>query len=254
MEVQVEDESGNDILIVDDSRLNLNLLKVLLHESGYKVRSAETGEAAIIELKKLLPALILLDVKMPGMDGFEVCRRLKADETTSNIPVIFINAFDDEASRVKGFEAGGNDFINIPIHKEELLARVNNQFKLSRLQLEWQAQNSRLRKEIEQREKAEKALSDSEERFRLLFEKAPMGYQSLDANGLFIEVNQQWLDTLGYTREEIIGKWFGDFLPPAYQDGFRKRFPIFKQKGEIHSEFEMIHKNGSLLFIAFDGK
>lgn len=99
-----------------------------------------------------------------------------------------------------------------------------------------------------------KALSLSEENFQLLFNKAPLGYQSLDFDGNFIDVNQQWFDTLGYQREEVIGKWFGDFLTPAYRDGFRKRFPLFKAQGHIHSEFEMIHKNGSHLFIAFDGR
>ncbi len=99
-----------------------------------------------------------------------------------------------------------------------------------------------------------KELKASEERFQLLFDKAPLGYQSLDFDGFFIEVNQQWLDTLGYTRKEVIGKWFGDFLSPAYQEGFRKRFPLFKERGVIHSEFEMVHKNGNLLFIAFDGR
>ena len=93
------------------------------------------------------------------------------------------------------------------------------------------------------------ALKASEERFQLLFNKAPLGYQSLDFDGNFIEVNQQWLDTLGYEREEVMGKWFGDFLAPAYKDGFRKRFPIFKERGKIRSEFEMIHKNGSVMFI-----
>ncbi len=97
-------------------------------------------------------------------------------------------------------------------------------------------------------------LKESEERFQLLFNKAPLGYQSLDLNGNFIDINQKWIDTLGYEREEVIGKWFGDFLTPLYQDGFRKRFPIFKAQGHIHSEFEMVHKNGSILFIAFDGK
>lgn len=98
-----------------------------------------------------------------------------------------------------------------------------------------------------------KALKESEERFQLLFKKAPLGYQALDFDGNFIDVNQQWLDTLGYEREEVIGKWFGDFLTPAFKDGFRKRFPIFKAQGQIHSEFEMAHKNGMVLFIAFDG-
>ncbi len=105
-----------------------------------------------------------------------------------------------------------------------------------------------------ERKKAEIALKESEERFHMLFNQAPLGYQSLDNDGNLIEVNQRWLDTLGYTRGEVIGKWFGDFISPSYRESFRERFPLFKAKGEIHSEFEMIHKNGNPLFIAFDGK
>jgi PAS domain S-box-containing protein len=107
---------------------------------------------------------------------------------------------------------------------------------------------------ITERKLAELALQESNERFQLLFNKIPLGYQSLDFGGNFIEVNQKWLDMIGYKREEVIGKWFGDFLSPAFQDGFRKRFPIFKAQGHIHSEFEMVHKNGNKLFIAFDGE
>ncbi len=109
-------------------------------------------------------------------------------------------------------------------------------------------------KDITERKQAEEMLLQSEERFHLLFDKAPLAYQSLDFDGNFIEVNQQWLDSLGYNKDEVIGKWFGEFLSPACQNGFRKRFPIFKAKGKIHSEFEMVHKNGSRLFMAFEGK
>ncbi|KAF0202309.1 MAG: PAS/PAC sensor hybrid histidine [Bacteroidetes bacterium] len=98
------------------------------------------------------------------------------------------------------------------------------------------------------------AMQESTEQFRLLFNAAPLGYQSLDFDGNFIEINQQWIDTLGYKRDEVIGKWFGDFLTPAFKDGFRERFPVFKAQGHIHSTVEMVHKNGSVLFIAFDGK
>ena len=97
-------------------------------------------------------------------------------------------------------------------------------------------------------------LAQSKERFQSLFEKAPLGYQSLDINGNFLEVNQQWLDLLGYDREEVIGRWFGDFVAPAYRDAFRERFPLFQKLGHIHSEFEMIHKSGKPVFIAFDGR
>jgi PAS domain S-box-containing protein len=92
------------------------------------------------------------------------------------------------------------------------------------------------------------------DKFRQLFDQAPLGYQSLDIDGNFLEVNQKWLDILGYKKEEVIGKWFGDFLTPEYQNGFRERFPVFKAQGHIHSEFEMVHKNGNILFIAFEGK
>jgi PAS domain S-box-containing protein len=100
----------------------------------------------------------------------------------------------------------------------------------------------------------EKNLQESEERFQMFFEKAPLGYQSLDEEGNFIIVNQTWLDTLGYSYDEVAGKWFGDFLAPTYKDAFRLRFPIFKAAGKIHSEFEMIHKDGSIHFIAFEGR
>ena len=114
--------------------------------------------------------------------------------------------------------------------------------------------NQRLKIQITEKEKANEFLIESEERFQLLFNKAPLSYQSLDINGHFIEVNQHWLDTFGYTREEVIGKWFGDFLAPAYKSEARMRFQIFKLLGRIHSEYEMIHKNGNLLLVAFDGK
>jgi len=97
-------------------------------------------------------------------------------------------------------------------------------------------------------------LRESEERFQMLFIDAPLGYQSLDMESNFLDVNQQWLDTLGYAREEVIGKWFGDFLSPACRDDFKKHFPMFKAQGHIHSELEMLHKSGKKLFIAFDGK
>jgi len=97
-------------------------------------------------------------------------------------------------------------------------------------------------------------LKQSEERFQLLFDKAPLGYQSLDSDGHFIEVNQQWCDLLGYSRDEVIGTWFGDFLSPSFREAFRQRFPVFKEQGHIHSEFEMLHKNGRLYIISFEGK
>ena len=120
----------------------------------------------------------------------------------------------------------------------------------------------RLRRRVSELEESEarhkgteRLLRESEERFRLLYENAPLGYQSLDENGHFLEVNQAWLDTLGYDREEVIGRWFGDFLAPGYQDHFKINFPKFKAAGEIHwVEFEMLRKDGSQISVAFDGQ
>ena len=108
--------------------------------------------------------------------------------------------------------------------------------------------------DITERKQIEMQLRESEERFKMLFDKAPLGYQSLDEEGYFLEINQKWLDIFGYRKDEVIGKWFGDFLAPEYRDAFKNRFPIFKAQGYIHSEFEMLRKSGEKMFIAFDGK
>ncbi len=109
--------------------------------------------------------------------------------------------------------------------------------------------------DITEQKHFEAALEQSEERFRLLFEKAPLSYQSLDRNGFFIDVNQTWLETLGYSREEVIGHWFGDFMTPASQEAVKRKFPQFLKAGEIHNaEFEMIRKDGAPILVSFDGR
>jgi len=108
--------------------------------------------------------------------------------------------------------------------------------------------------DIDERRIAEDRLRESEERFHSLFENAPLGYQSLDQDGRFIEVNQAWLDTLGYSREEVVGKWFGDFLAPEFVPVFIERFPKYMATGRTHSEYRMLHKSGERRFIAFEGR
>ncbi len=155
--------------------------------------------------------------------------------------------------------ANRTDFLEalheVPVMSAE---RFNNVAKLlfafANILSEKAYNNLLLKIQIAEREKVIELVKASEERFQLLFNKAPLGYQSLDINGNFIEVNQHWLETLGYSREEVMGKWFGDFLAPGYKEAFLERFPLFIEKGVNHSEFEMVHKNGNLLFIAFDGK
>jgi DNA-binding NtrC family response regulator len=121
-----------DILVVDDTPANLRLLTELLTGKGYRVRPAADGALALKSIAAKPPDLILLDVSMPEMDGYEVCRRLKADESTRRIPVIFISAFGDTRQKVAGFEAGGVDYIAKPVEAEEVLARVRTHLRLRR--------------------------------------------------------------------------------------------------------------------------
>lgn len=97
-------------------------------------------------------------------------------------------------------------------------------------------------------------IADSESRFRKLFEQSPTGYQSLDHQGYFLEVNEKWLEILGYSKEEVIGQWFGDFLVPKMKAKFKERFELFKKKGFVHTEFSMKTKQGAIIQVGFDGK
>ena len=119
-----------EILVVDDTPANLRLLSDLLTQHDYRVRPAADGALALKSVAARTPELILLDVNMPGMDGYEVCRRLKAEEKSSRIPVIFISAFGDTRQKVIGFEAGGIDYITKPFEAEEVLARVKTHLRL----------------------------------------------------------------------------------------------------------------------------
>ncbi len=120
---------GN-ILIVDDTRANLDVLAGMLREHGYKVRPAPNGRLALRAVNAELPDLILLDIRMPEMDGYEVCRRLKADERFKDIPIIFISALTETADKLEAFRIGGVDYITKPFHAEEVLARVSVHLKL----------------------------------------------------------------------------------------------------------------------------
>ena len=147
-----------EIIIVDDAADNMKLLSDMLAREGYTIFSESSGELALQRIATKPPSLILLDVMMPAMDGFEVCRRLKAQEQTCDIPVIFVSALDDEVSKLSGFRAGGVDYICKPFRKEEVLARVRTQLTLFQMQCDLKARNENLQIEIIRRTQAELAL------------------------------------------------------------------------------------------------
>lgn len=136
--------SRGNILIVDDTPENLHLLFRTLSEQGYEVRGVVSGAMALRVIQLAPPDLLLLDVKMPEMNGYQVCQSLKADDQSAGIPVIFISAMDETIDKVKAFAVGGADYITKPFQVEEVLARVEHQITITRLQKQLEAQNREL--------------------------------------------------------------------------------------------------------------
>jgi len=133
-----------NILIVDDTPANLQVLAGMLKDRGYKVRPVPSGKLALLAARRDPPDLILLDINMPEMNGYEVCEQLKADDNLNGIPVIFISALTEPLDKVKAFAIGGVDYLTKPFQMEELHARVETHLKLRRLQIELQKSNSQL--------------------------------------------------------------------------------------------------------------
>jgi two-component system, NtrC family, sensor kinase len=149
MNVLETDSYKGNILVVDDNPENLRLLVSILREKGYEVRPVLNGKLALSGARGFLPDLILLDIMMPEMDGYEVCSQLKAYEQTKNIPVIFISAINDVLDKVKAFEVGGVDYITKPFQVGEVLARVETHLALQGLQKKLQEKNKELEKSNE---------------------------------------------------------------------------------------------------------
>ena len=135
-------QSSDFVLIVDDTPTNISVLAQALRQAGLAIRIANDGASALEQVQKEQPSLILLDVQMPIMDGFETCRRLKADESTSHIPIIFMTALSDKASRIRGLSLGAVDYIAKPFEQDEVLARVRVHLELKHLteRLEYRVQ------------------------------------------------------------------------------------------------------------------
>jgi adenylate cyclase len=140
------------ILVVEDSPINQRILKHLLEKEGYAVRTANHGKEALLAVAEERPDLILLDILMPEMDGLELCRLLKEQDTSRDIPVIFISSLDHTADKLSGFAAGGVDYIIKPFHPAEVLARVDTHLKLCRLQRQLSEKNRQLEVEKQKSE------------------------------------------------------------------------------------------------------
>jgi PAS domain S-box-containing protein len=247
------------ILVVDDTSANLQLLTNLLTGQGYGVHPASDGELALRFVQSILPDLILLDIKMPGMDGFEVCRRLKADQRTASIPIIFISILEDEGDKVKGFQAGAVDYITKPLQPEEVLARVETHLRLRALTVRLEQEvrertealgktNQRLQQELAERKKAEMQILASERRFRALVENSPDFIARYDLGFRRIYVNPAIQKLFGEAAEDVLNKKPADespvHAPQTYIDQLRQvvesaseraiEMPFRTAQGEMH--------------------
>ncbi len=217
------------VLIVDDEEQNRMLLRDPLEARGYEIAEAENGQQALQRVAERLPDVVLLDVMMSGMDGFEVCRRLKNDPKTAPIPVLMVTALSERKERIMGIAAGANDFLNKPVDLQDLTLRVRNAVSIRQLYVqlqneascrlnnldqlvtqrttELQSANERLKKEIAQRMQTEKALRLSEKRFSKAFRATPipLAIQSLREEN-FVDANEGFQKLTGFSREELIGR------------------------------------------------
>ncbi|TVQ47540.1 MAG: diguanylate cyclase [Gloeocapsa sp. DLM2.Bin57] len=162
------------ILIVDDQIANLKVLATMLEKEGYQVRKAIDGETALIAIENYIPNLILLDIKMPDLDGYEVCQRIKNNPQTQSIPIIFISALNEVFDKVKAFEVGGIDYINKPFQEEEVLVRIKSQLTI-------QQQQKLLRKEIQYRQETEAILYQSRALIASILNASTDGIAALQA-------------------------------------------------------------------------
>ncbi|WP_366839074.1 response regulator [Nostoc sp. LPT] len=206
------------ILIVDDVPNNLKVLSDTLAQAGFEVAIATSGEGALQQLEHAPVSLILLDVMMPGMNGFETCQHIKANLKTRNIPIIFITALSESVNKVTGFELGAIDYITKPFQQSEVLARVRTHLKLNQLSQSLEARNTELQKLTEQLEQrvtertqelfaSIETLKQTQQLMRLVFDTIPHWVGWKDINSVFLGCNQSLADALNLSSpDEIVGK------------------------------------------------
>lgn len=168
-----------DVFIVDDNLNNLEILEKLLSENNYRVRMANSGKRALRAIKAENPELIMLDINMPEMDGYQVCQELKGDVNTQNIPIIFISALDDVWDKVKAFKFGASDYVTKPFQVEEVLVRIENQLMLSKLRKELEKKNIELLAKNEELNKKNEELNRKNEELINSYQRANKIFSAL---------------------------------------------------------------------------
>ncbi len=252
------------ILIVDDVPTNITVLTEILM-SDYKMLCATNGKDALKLAASSVPDLILLDIMMPDMDGYEVCRQLKSDDRTKNIPVIFLTAKNEEEDEVKGLELGAVDYISKPfssvilkhkarIHMELKLHRDNLEEIIQERTIEISKSHHKLHQEITERIQVQKALIEQRAYFLQLFENSPQAIMIIEPDGKVVEVNKGFEKIFGYAVNEIKGQYCKNLIVPedmvAEDETFHQNILSGKT---ISKETFRLRKNGELIPVAFLG-
>jgi PAS domain S-box-containing protein len=185
------------ILIVDDESLTPRLLANVLTRQGYEVCAVDQGQSALKLVQERLPDLILLDVMMPGIDGHEVCKRLKGDPRTQDIPILFVSGSESIAEKIRAFESGAADFLTKPLQLEEVIARIKHQLQLRDRQKSLVEQNLQLAQEVKERRQAEAC-------YRNFFEKSVDGKFQATPDGRYLRVNSSLVTLLGYESPDAL--------------------------------------------------
>jgi PAS domain S-box-containing protein len=253
------------ILAVDDESESLKLLTDILTEQGYRVRPANSGTLALASAAVDSPELILLDIRMPGMEGFEVCRRLKESEQSRRIPLIFISGSTNEQEQVEGLSLGAVDFITKPFRREELLARVRTHLELGRLQTRLEDEVSerttalraaveQLQREVAERRRAEAGLRESEERFRNMADSAPVMICTFGPDKLATFFNSAWLDFTGRSLEQELGYgWHSSVHPDDFHNFLDKYSFAYDARSNCHVEYRLRRADGQYRSVAWNG-
>ncbi|MHC0065752.1 hybrid sensor histidine kinase/response regulator [Nostoc sp. UIC 10890] len=251
------------ILIIDDTPINLEILFDFLEYYGFKVLVAEDGKNALSTAEHALPDLILLDVLMPGIDGFETCRLLKKNPATQDIPVIFITAMNDKVDKVKGLNLGAVDYITKPLEHEEVLARVNTHLRLRNLTKKLTEQNKRLEMEIFERQQAEEklrchsdALDEWNNRYQAIIQASGQIIYDwhLHTNDIIYGGNVERI--LGYSMPEMLGglKHWLQLIHPDDRNFFNKEINrVLSTKERFHLEFRICRKDGTYITVENNG-
>ena len=240
-----QSENKDTVLVIDDQASTLAMLFEYLREQDVTVVVSENGESGLKRADYVLPDLILLDVMMPGIDGFETCRQLKMNERSRSIPVIFMTALHAMEDKVKGFEAGGVDYVTKPLQLDEVWARIRTHLRMSALQHELQEKNRALKREIEERRLAERALKESEERYRTIFETVPDSLFIADFEGHIVEANPSACRQYQYDREEFLALDAAQLISPESRSQLTRLRQSLRASGRFLGETVELRKDGT---------